>query len=182
MFKKLSLVFILSALVFSSLQARQNQQQREELRVNAIYNKTIRSFMAEDRRLKQLVYDSYVYIVFPSIGKGGLILGGAHGEGRAYRKGTWIGNVTLTQYTVGLQVGGQTYKEIIFFRTHTAFKAFKKSGLKSGTQISAIAGTAGVSGDIDINKEVLVFTTENGGLMFEASTGAQDFTYTEKVY
>jgi len=187
MLNKLFFICLVSVSLLSTLNARtraesSNAAQKEEKVENLRYNKTIRTFMAQDKRIKNLVYNAYVYIAFPSIGKGGLIFGGAYGEGRAYRRGMWIGDVTMSQYTVGLQVGGQSYSEIIFFKTEHAFNSFKKSGLISGTQASLIGGTSGVSGNFDLTSDTLVFTSGNGGLMLEASTGAQNFTYVSREH
>jgi len=182
MLKKQLLLFLSLTLMSISLQARSTAAQLEEQVENKRYNKTIRTFMAEDKVIKKLVYDSFVYIAFPSIGKGGFIIGGAYGHGRAYRRGMWIGDVTLTQYTVGLQVGGQSYSEMIFFTTEKAFKTFLKEGLKSGTQASIIGGTSSASGDTTVSKNVYVYTLGNGGLMLEATTGAQDFDYVSREH
>jgi len=182
MFSKLLFIFLSLALTLSSLYARQNSQQKIELAKNQEYTRTIRAYMSKSKGLENLVYKSAVYIAFPSIGKGGLILGGAHGEGRVFRRGLWIGDITLSQYTIGFQIGGQTYSEMIFFKTEEAFKEFLNSGLISGTQSSVIGGSAGVSGDVNIDGEVLVFTMGNGGAMLEAATGIQDFTYTPKIH
>ncbi len=181
MFKTLLFGFLTLVSLVNLLEARQNSQQQIEVAENQVYTKTIRAFMAEDKKLEYLVYNSAIYIVFPSIGKGGLILGGAHGEGRVFRRGLWIGDITMSQYTIGFQIGGQTYSEMIFFKTEDAFKAFTDAGLLSGTQSSIIGGSAGISGDINIDSEVLVFTMGNSGAMLEATTGAQDFTYTPKI-
>jgi len=182
MFKKILLTFLTIVTLVTSAEARRSSSQQEEVATNNVYNNTIRAFMAEDKKIEYLVYNSAIYAVFPSIGKGGLIFGGAHGEGRVFRRGTWIGDITMSQYTIGLQAGGQAYSEIIFFKTEDAFTAFINDGLISGTQSSIVGGSAGASGDVNIDSDVLVFTSGNGGFMFEASTGTQDFTYTPKIY
>jgi lipid-binding SYLF domain-containing protein len=182
MLKKKLLILLTLSLMALSLDARSNAAQKEEQAENRRYNKTIRTFMAEDKKIKNLVFNSFVYIAFPSIGKGGFILGGAYGNGRAYKRGMWIGDVTLTQYTIGLQAGGQSYSEMIFFKTEKAFKDFLENGLKSGTQSSVIGGTASASGDMTVAKDVYVYTIGNGGLMLEATTGAQDFDYVSREH
>jgi len=163
--------------LLGSLEARQKEVYDKEEAENLRYNKTIRAFMKDNKKITAMVNKSYAYVAFPSIGKGGAILGGAYGEGRAYRRGMWVGDVTLTQYTVGLQVGGQAYSEIIFFMTRDAFRAFKKGGFKPSTQSSFVPFYSGVSGDVNFAKDVHVFTSSTGGLMLEASTGTQEFTY-----
>lgn len=179
MYKKillLGLVFLLS-----TLEARVKDRFAEEKAENLRYNTTIRAFMHNNKRITDLVYKAYAHVVFPSIGKGGAILGYAHGEGRAYfRGGIWTGNVTVSQYSIGLQVGGQAYSEIIFFKTHEAFEKFKKGGTVNSTQASLVPFVSGLSGNVNFADDVEVYTSSIGGFMLDASTGAQSFEYTEK--
>jgi lipid-binding SYLF domain-containing protein len=63
---------------------------------------------------------SYGYAVFPTIGKGGLGIGAAHGSGHVYSNGRRVGHVTMNQLSVGFQAGGEAYSEIIFFRDKAA--------------------------------------------------------------
>ncbi len=177
MFKKLLFtIFTLSALL-STLQAREMEVFAKEQAKDLEFNKTIRAFMKDNKKITDMVNKSYAYVAFPSIAKGGLVFGGAYGEGRAYRRGMWVGDVSVTQYTFGLQAGGQTYSEIIFFMTREAFRAFKKGGYVGSTQTSIVPFYSGLSGDVDFAKNVHVFTSSTGGLMLEASTGTQEFIY-----
>ncbi len=177
MFKRALLIVLMFSTLFISLEARQKEVFDKEAAENLRYNKTIRAFMNENKKITAMVNNSYAYVAFPSIAKGGVLLGGAYGEGRAYRRGIWVGDVSLTQYTFGLQVGGQAYSEIIFFMSRDAFRAFKKGGFKPSTQSSLVPFYSGVSADVDFAKDVHVFTSSTGGLMFEASTGTQQFVY-----
>jgi len=175
MLKKILLISLLFS--FFSLEARQKEVFDKEQAENLRYNKTIRAFMKDNKTITSLVNESYAYVVFPSVGKGGAILGGAYGEGRVFRRGMWVGDTTMTQYTIGLQVGGQAYSEIIFLMTRDAFKRFKQGGFTGSTQSSLVPIYSGISGDVNIAKDVLVYTSSTGGLMLEATTGAQKFTY-----
>ena len=177
MFKKSLLLILTLSTLLSTLQAREMEVFAKEQAEDLKYNKTIRAFMKDNKRITAMVNKSYAYVVFPSIGKGGVVFGGAYGEGRAYRRGMWVGDVSVTQYTFGLQVGGQAYSEIIFFMTREAFRAFKKGGFVGSTQSSIVPFYSGISGDVDFAKNVHVFTSSTGGLMLEASTGTQEFTY-----
>jgi len=180
MFKKTVLILLaLSAFsVLALCEDRLTQEEKNEINLN--YNKTIKSFMQDNKAVINLVYDSYAYVVFPSIGKGGLIVGGAYGEGRAYKKGFWVGDVILKQYTFGLQAGGQRYSEIIFFKSEESFKIFTKDGFEDSTQSSVVPIYSGVSSDVDFAKDIEVYTASSMGLMLEATTGAQNFIYTPK--
>lgn len=178
---KKTVLMLLTLSAFSVLALCEDRlTQEKKSKINLNYNKTIKSFMKDNKTVTNLVYDSHAYIVFPSIGKGGLIFGGAYGEGRAYKKGFWVGDVVLNQYTFGLQAGGQQYSEIIFFKTEDAFEKFKKDGFEDSTQSSVVPIYSGLSSDVDFAKDVEVYTSSSAGLMLEATTGAQNFSYTPK--
>jgi lipid-binding SYLF domain-containing protein len=141
---------------------------------------------------------SYAHAVFPEVGKGGLILGAAHGEGKVYREHRWIGDTSLTQVSVGLQAGGQTYAEIIFFQDKRAFQEFTAGNFGIGGNVSAVVITAGASGEANAatgttggasggkhdatttggyTNGIAVFTIIKGGAMLQAAVGGQKFTY-----
>jgi len=123
---------------------------------------------------------SHGYVVFPGVGKGGLIIGGAHGRGQVYEKGKHIGYAELTQGTIGAQAGGQSYIEVIFFKDQTALNAFKEGNWEMGAQVSAVAVRSGASSTADYTKGICVFTMASGGLMAEATVGGQKFKYVPK--
>ncbi len=118
---------------------------------------------------------AYGYAVFPSVGKGGLGVGGAAGNGTVYKGGAIVGDTKLSQITIGLQAGGQSYSEIIFFQNADAFTNFTGNKFEFAAQTSAVAVTAGASFDVDYKDGILVFTHAKGGLMYEASVGGQKF-------
>ncbi len=139
----------------------------------------------------------YGYAVFPTIGKGGIGVGGAHGSGRVYAHGKHVGDTKMTQLTVGLQLGGQAFSQIIFFEDERSFTEFTSGNFEFGAQASAIAitasasasagttgETAGASGGKNdaktsgnYHKGMAVFTVAKGGLMYEAALGGQKFSY-----
>jgi lipid-binding SYLF domain-containing protein len=142
---------------------------------------------------------SYGYAVLPSIGKAGIGIGGAHGKGRVYEQGKYIGDTTMTQLTVGFQLGGQVYSQMIFFKDKRALDEFTSGNFGFGG-VGAVAITAGASvattttgssaglsgGKKDAAtagkyyKGVATFTVTKGGLMYEASIGGQKFSYKPK--
>lgn len=117
------------------------------------------------------------YAVFPKVGKAGFGVGGARGTGLLIQGDTVLGEVTLTQLTVGFQAGGQVYIEFIFFKDEANLTTFKEGNFEMGAQISAVALTAGASADANYSKGVAVFTIAEGGLMYEASVGGQKFKF-----
>src|SRR5260370_26074778 len=86
--------------------------------------------------------DCYGYAVFPTIGQGGLVVGGAHGKGRVYEHGKYVGDTSMTQLSVGFQAGGQAYSMIIFFQDQRAFAEFTRETFEFGAEVSAVAITA----------------------------------------
>ena len=139
--------------------------------------KTITTFKNKNDKMHSYFEDSYGYVVFPSVGKGGIVLGGAHGRGIVYEKGASIGAAKMTQVTVGFQWGGQAYSEIVFFKDKAALDSFKNSELEFAGQVSAVAVTLGASADIAYEDGVAVYTLAKGGLMYEASLGGQKFKF-----
>ena len=143
------------------------------------------------------VTSSYGYAVFPTIGKAGLVLGGAYGEGHVYKQGKYVGDTSMTQVSVGFQAGGQAYSEIVFFQDQRAYDEFTSGNFAFSGNVSAVAVTAGASatagtegtgagasgGKKDATtagvyqKGVAVFTIAKGGLMYEVSVSGQKFSY-----
>lgn len=132
--------------------------------------------MLEDDPDMQRFFDSAVaYVIIPTVGKGGIGIGGARGKGLLYEGGASTAEVTLTQLTVGFQWGGQAYSEFIFFKDDVALADFKRGNYELGAQASAVAVTAGASADANYSGGVAIFTRAKGGLMYEASVGGQKF-------
>ncbi len=139
----------------------------------------------------------YGYAVFPTIGKAGLGIGGAHGEGRVYLQGKQVGTTSMTQLSIGFQAGGQGFSEMIFFEDKRAFDEFTSGNFEFGANASAVVITAAASGSAattgatgaasggkkdaatagEYHKGSAVFMIVKGGLMYEASVSGQKFKY-----
>jgi lipid-binding SYLF domain-containing protein len=152
------------------------QAQKEK----AAVEETIAKFKQADSSMKVFFEKAYGYVVFPGIGKGGFIIGGGHGTGWVYEQGTFIGRATVTQITVGAQIGGQSYREIIFFKDKETLDSFKKGNFELSAQASAIMVKEGASKNSSYDHGVAVFTMPTKGAMVEASVGGQKFDYTPK--
>ena len=137
----------------------------------------IAKFKAKDPRVARAFDEAYGYVVFPTVGKGGIGIGGARGRGWVYERGRRIGRASLTQVTIGLQLGGQAYSEVIFFKDKSALDDFTRGNFEFDAQVSAVALTARAAGDLPYRKGVAVVTMAKGGLMYEASVGGQKFSY-----
>jgi lipid-binding SYLF domain-containing protein len=142
--------------------------------------------------------DSYGYAIFPTVAKGGLGVGAAHGRGRVYRQGKNVGDSNLTQVSVGLQAGGQAYSEIIFFKDEDAFNRFTAGNFQLGADVNAVAITASAGATANTSSGasasasgtqnaaanagawhngMAVFSLAKGGLMYQAVVNGQKFSF-----
>lgn len=161
----------LSVLALPRVQAQNN----ETLKMDSKEAKM--AFMKADESMKSFFDNSYGYVIFPSVTKAAVIVGGAGAKGVIYEKGKPIGMAKMAQATVGAQVGGQEYREVIFFENKAALDRFKENKLEFSGQVSAVAVKTGAAANAKYADGVTVFTQEKGGLMLEASLGGQKFTY-----
>jgi len=123
----------------------------------------IARFKEKDPDLAKTFREAYGYAVFPTVGKGGIGIGGARGKGYVYEQGRLIGRSTLTQVTIGLQLGGQSFSEVVFFKDRAALEDFKRGRLKLDAQASAIALTARAAADLSYREGVAIVTVAKGG-------------------
>ncbi len=164
-------LFLLTLLMSQTVSAGWDPAKPSEAR------KAVTEFKEADPSLQRFFESAYAYAVFPTVGKAGFGFGGAYGSGVVFQSGKPIGETSLTQVTIGFQLGGQAYREIIFFRDRLTLEAFKRGNFELSAQASAVAVTVGASADVDFEKGVAVFTLAKGGLMYEASIGGQKFDY-----
>lgn len=135
------------------------------------------AFLKADASMANLFKNSYGYVIFPNVGKGAIGVGGAAGKGAVYEKGKLIGTAQMVQVAAGATVGGQAYREVIFFENRDALDRFTGNKVEFSAQTSAIAAKSGASANVNYRNGVVVFSQEKGGLMLEASLGGQKFTY-----
>ena len=119
------------------------------------------------------------YAVFPNVGKGGIGIGGARGKGEVFEKGKVIGSTSLTQVSIGFQLGGQAFSQIIFFKDKKSLERFTEGNFEFGASASAALISEGANASADYSDGVAVLTFSKGGLMYEASIGGQKFSYEE---
>jgi len=140
----------------------------------------IAEFKRADPSMNAFFKAAYGYAIFPEITKGAVGIGGAGGDGTVFKRGARVGASKMSQVTVGLQLGGQTYREAIFFKDKAALDNFKKGNFEFAAGASAVAVKSGASKTADYSNGVAIFTMAKGGLMFEASIGGQKFSYEPK--
>jgi lipid-binding SYLF domain-containing protein len=137
----------------------------------------IDAFTAVDPALKSLIDKASGYAVFPDVGKGGFIAGGSYGKGEVFEGGKKIGYADVTQATIGLQAGAQTFDEIILFMRPEELSNFKEGEYKLAANASVVALKAGAADTVDPGKGVIAVVRTKGGAMGEAAIGAQRFRF-----
>jgi lipid-binding SYLF domain-containing protein len=161
------------------------------------YAATIDTFKKAEA-VKPFFDNCYGYAVFPTIGKGGVGIGGAYGSGRVYAQGVPTGTAKLFKGTIGFQWGGQAFSQMIFFEDKRAFEEFTGGNFEFDAGLSAVAITAGAQArtgtegttagasagpatgtqvETSYRKGMAVFVHAKGGLMYEATIGGQKFSY-----
>jgi len=163
------------------------------------YDDTLALFRKADETSK-FFENAYGYAIFPTIGKGAIGIGGAHGNGRVYEKGKYIGDSTMNQLSIGFALGGQGFSQMIFFQNSGALEKFISKDFQFGAEASAVAitagasakaGTGGATAGASVDKEkaknagsynngMAIFTIVKGGLMYEVSVSGQKYNFTKK--
>jgi len=169
---KRSIIALLGAILFSPfvISAQSNRIVQDSKTAKA-------EFIKADANMAKLFTSSYGYAIFPNVGKGGVVVGGAAGAGAVYEQGKLVGGAELKQVSVGAQIGGQAYREVVFFENKAALDRFKANKVEFSAQLGAIAATEGASANAQYTDGLMVFTQTKGGLMAEATVGGQKFSY-----
>lgn len=147
---------------------------------SADVQKTIDAFKFKDPSVKERFKSAHAYVVFPTIGKGGLIVGGAAGDGQVFERGSMIGTAELSQVTIGLQAGVQEFSELIFFQNKAALDRFTANKFEFSANASAVVAKSGASSSSNYRNGVMVFTIAKEGVMLEAAIGGQKFKFHRK--
>jgi lipid-binding SYLF domain-containing protein len=164
------------------------------------FTDTVQAFKKAEASGKFFAH-AHGYAVFPTIGKGGVGVGGAYGKGRVYEKGRYIGDTSMTQLSIGFQLGAQGFSQIVFFENEQALKTFTQGEYEFGAEASAVAitagasakaGTTGVSANANVegdkaakvvglyNNGMAIFTLVKGGVMYEATVSGQKFKFKKR--
>ena len=164
------------------------------------YTDTKKMFV--DAGITKMFQTAYGYALFPTIGKAGFVVGGAYGKGRVYEQGKYIGETAMTQATIGFQLGGTGFSQVVFFQDKRALDEFTTGNFEFGAEAQATALTAAVGAAANTaggsaaasggknnakiassgyNKGMATYTITKGGLMYEASVGGQKFSFTRKT-
>jgi len=139
---------------------------------------TLERMEAQDSSLKNLIQNAYGYAIFPEVGAGAVGVGGASGEGTVYKNGMPIGTVKLTQASVGAQIGGTTYGELILFQDENSLNRLTSNSFEFGADANATAVKAGAAGAAAFVHGVEIYVLPKGGLIAGVSVNGQKFHFT----
>lgn len=138
---------------------------------------TISEFISTKPMIKKLIDSAYGYAVLPSVGSGALIIGGAQGRGQVFERGRLIGYCKMSSASIGAQIGGQSYSELILFQNAATMAAFKEGETTFNAQASAVVAASGSGTAANYVRGVLVYVLPLQGFMAQAAIGGQHFTF-----
>jgi lipid-binding SYLF domain-containing protein len=168
-------LILVAGLLVGCATAPTSRAEQETLLAEA--TSSLQQMRTADPGLGELVRRSYGYAIFPSVTKGGLGVGGAHGRGVVYERGRHVGFCDVSQATVGLQAGGQTFSELLLFEDKDALDRFKAGQFNFAADASAVMMESGTATNVNFVDGVAAVVRPTGGAMVEASVGGQKFTY-----
>lgn len=146
-------------------------------RLHADVVATLERMKAKDRSLAKQLDEAYGYAVYPTIGRASLVLGCSYGKGEVFKHGKQAGYAGLVQVTLGVQVGGQTYSQLVLFQDEAAFKRFKAGKVGFAANLSAVIVKAGAAGTNNYKQGMQVYAHSEGGMALEAVIGIQKLIY-----
>jgi lipid-binding SYLF domain-containing protein len=159
--------------------ARAGLRKEDDLheRLHADVMATLVRMKEKDPSLEQALEEAFGYAVFPAVGKATLVLGGAYGKGEVFRKRDSIGYAALVQLTIGVQVGGQTYSELVLFQDKETLDRFKRSKVGFAANASAVIVKAGAAATSHYKRGMQIYVHAEGGMMLELGIGAQKLAF-----
>lgn len=175
--KNLNIIWVMVMACLLNIAPIFGQSESKKNKIIADSHTAKAEFIKKDALMKSIFDKAYGYAIFPNVGKGGIGVGGAAGNGVVYEHKKLVGMAKLTQLSIGFQAGGQAYREVIFFESKKEMDRFKESKFEFSAQVSAVAVTEGASANVKYTNGVMVFTMQKGGLMYEASIGGQKFKF-----
>jgi lipid-binding SYLF domain-containing protein len=155
--------------------APSTRAERQSLRESA--EATLGEMRARDPQLQTVLQNAPAYAVFPSIGKGGVLVGGAYGKGILYENGVATGFVSLEQASIGAQLGGETFAELLVLRNPADIDALKQERYSVGANVGVVVLSSGAEQHATFDPNATVFVLPRGGLMVDVSISGQQLKY-----
>lgn len=175
--KKVNGIIGVVLMLFVGFSAMSQQLSAEDKEIVNDAEQARQEFISKDADIQEHFENSAGYVIFPNVGKGAYIVGGAAGNGAVYKNGELIGMAELRQLDVGLQLGGQAFQQVIFFENENALERFKEENIRLSGNASAVALDKGKAASIQFKDGLAIATMPKGGAMVEISVGGQKFKY-----
>ena len=137
----------------------------------------VRHMVEADPGLRGVLEKAHAYAVFPAVGKATAVIGGAFGKGEVFQGDQLVGYAGVVQLTLGVQVGGHTFSQIVALENKQAFERFKAGRTKFSASASAVLVKSCAAASSNYDTGALVFVSSEGGMMLEAAIGAQKFIF-----
>ena len=150
-------------------------------RTHADVEATLARVEQVDPGVRELLDRAHGYAVFPSVGKAAAVIGGAYGRGEVFERGKLVGYAAVAQLTIGVQLGGDTFSEIVAFESKPVFDRFKQGRTSFAANASAVLVKAGAAAAKGFEKGAAAFVYAEGGMMLEAAIGGQRFFFRPAV-
>jgi lipid-binding SYLF domain-containing protein len=170
-------ILIPALLLCAAPHASAKRQKKSDSEISQEVKEIKKQWQEKDSTFNATLKKAYGYVIFPEVGKGGFIVGASHGEGEVYKKGKLIGHAKMTQTTVGAQVGGQTYAEVILFENKKALDRFKAGRFEGSAAATAIGGKKGAASASKYKDGTAIMVLPLKGGMAEAAGGGQKFAF-----
>ncbi len=135
------------------------------------------AFIQQDPAMSKIFASVEGYAIFPNVGKGAYVVGGAAGNGAVYESANLVGMAKLRQLDIGLQIGGQAFRQVIFFKTQEALNRFKSGNFELAGNASAVVLEEGRAVNLEFRDDIAIVTMPKAGAMVEISVGGQKFEY-----
>jgi lipid-binding SYLF domain-containing protein len=136
---------------------------------------SLRRAEKRDPGLKPFLKRAHGYAIFPSVGRAAAVAGATFGKGEVFKRGKLVAYAAIAQVTLGVQLGGGTFTEIIAFESAASLARFRRAPFTLAANASAVMVKAGAAASADYEKGVVVFVHSRGGMLLEASVGGQKF-------
>jgi lipid-binding SYLF domain-containing protein len=168
-------IAVLALLVAGCATAPRSPAERQSLRQSA--DATLAEMIAHDPAIEAVIRKAPAYAVFPSVGRGGILIGGAYGRGILYEAGTPTGYVSLQQASLGAQLGGESVAELLVLRSTGEIRRLKAGHFTAGANLGVIVISAGATTHAIFDPNASVFVIQRGGLMVDVSITGQQLSY-----
>lgn len=178
---KISGILALVACILAACASKpkpENEAEREALHKEV--KEAIEGLKERNKKIDDFFDDAYAYVVFPDVGKIGLIIGGAGGDGEVYEDGSMVGWAGMSQVSIGIQAGGKKFAQVVFFEGKEQFDRFKSGKMEFGAGVDAVAASSEIGMATGYKAGIAVFVWSKSGLMADASGSGQKFTFTAK--